>query len=58
MDKESYNVEPMEAYPTTDSPPYHDLAALVEEKGIQMGEAAALYGDIQTVEEYGYVHRG
>ncbi|MCJ1300671.1 hypothetical protein MMC08_003468 [Hypocenomyce scalaris] len=58
MDKEAYNVEPMEAYPTTDSLPYHDPASLVEEKGIQIGEAAAIFGDLQTVEEYGYVSRG
>ena len=30
----------------------------VENKQDHIGEAAELYGDIQTAEDYGYVHRG
>lgn len=57
MDKGAYNVEPKEAY-GHDAPPYQDPAGIVETKGIRMGEAADMYGDIQTAEEYGYVSRG
>ena len=39
-----------------DSPPV--THRIVEEKGIRMGEAADMYGDIATAEEYGYVSRG
>ncbi|PVI04748.1 hypothetical protein DM02DRAFT_518078 [Periconia macrospinosa] len=31
---------------------------VVKEKGNAVGEAAAMYGDIQTAEEFGYVERG
>jgi len=31
---------------------------IVEEKGMRMGEAADMYGDLATAEEYGYVARG
>lgn len=31
---------------------------LVDRKGSVIGEAAAMYGDVQTAEQYGYVHRG
>jgi len=31
---------------------------IVERKGAATGEAADLYGDLQTAEEYGYVERG
>ena len=33
-------------------------ARVVEEKGIRMGEAADIYGDLGAAEEYGYVSRG
>ncbi len=36
----------------------HGVADIVEQKGAAMGEAADIYGDIQTAEEYGYVQRG
>lgn len=41
---------------SNESPP--TISRLAEEKGIRMGEAADLYGDIATAEEYGYVSRG
>ncbi|KAF1962148.1 hypothetical protein CC80DRAFT_462055 [Byssothecium circinans] len=34
------------------------VANIVRDKGIATGEAADVYGDIQTAEEYGYVARG
>jgi len=49
MEKEAY---------TVDAPLYDDPARIVEDKGMRMGEAADVYGDIQTAEDYGYVSRG
>ena len=40
------------------APPYEDPATLTNEKGIKVGEAADIFGDVQTAEEYGYVTRG
>lgn len=31
---------------------------LVQRKGSVIGEAAVLYGDVETAEHYGYVERG
>lgn len=40
-------------------PPYESgLDRIVEDKGIRIGEAADMYGDLDTAEEYGYVTRG
>ncbi|KAL8852201.1 MAG: hypothetical protein Q9221_002911 [Calogaya cf. arnoldii] len=46
-----------------DTPLYDDSSResssrMVEEKGIQLGETADLYGDLGSAEEYGYVTRG
>ncbi|KAI4285505.1 MAG: hypothetical protein L6R38_000602 [Xanthoria sp. 2 TBL-2021] len=55
------------AYPgdmsSNDSPTYDDSeressSRIVEEKGIELGEAADMYGDLGSAEEYGYVTRG
>ena len=43
---------------SNESPPYDDPARIVEAKGVRIGEAADLYGDIGTAEDYGYVTRG
>lgn len=47
---------------TGESPPYdgkHPTAGdIVEEKGMRIGEAVDMYGDVATAEEYGYVARG
>ena len=34
------------------------IASIAHDRGAQMGEAADVYGDIETAEEYGYVSRG
>lgn len=39
------------------SPEYHDKGP-VRRGSVAVGEAADLYGDIQTAEDYGYVARG
>ena len=42
-----------------DAPSYDGgVERVVEDKGIRIGEAADMYGDLDTVEEYGYVSRG
>ena len=42
-----------------EAPPYESSAdRVVEDKGIRIGEAADMYGDLDTAEEYGYVTRG
>ncbi|KAL8662754.1 MAG: hypothetical protein Q9202_004446 [Teloschistes flavicans] len=56
MEKEAYNNAQFEK-DSGESPP-NEAAKIVEEKGIQLGEAADLYGDIHAAEEYGYVKRG
>lgn len=43
---------------TTEAPPYDDPSRVIEQKGMKMGEAADVYGNIQTAEDYGYVSRG
>ncbi len=40
------------------APAYDDPSQIIEHKGMRMGEAADVYGDIQTAEDYGYVSRG
>ncbi|KAI4225516.1 MAG: hypothetical protein L6R36_003865 [Xanthoria steineri] len=59
MGKEAYSGD------TTgnDSPTYDDSSResssrIIEEKGIGLGEAADMYGDLRAAEEYGYVTRG
>lgn len=55
MEKETYLAEKASS---NESPPYDDPARVVEEKGIRLGEAADMYGDLNSAEEYGYVTRG
>lgn len=37
---------------------HKDAADIVHTRGNAIGEAADLYGDIETAQEYGYVKRG
>jgi amino acid transporter len=40
------------------TPPHdHGIGNIVETKGAALGEAAGIYGDIETAERYGYVER-
>lgn len=57
MDKEAYHAGSM-GKSSNDSPPSDDAARMVDEKGIRIGEAVDMYGDISRAEEYGYVSRG
>lgn len=49
MEKERYALE---------APPYDEPSRIIDDKGMKMGEAADVYGDIQTAEDFGYVSRG
>lgn len=55
-DKDAYNVD--ESYNGNGAHPQYVDPSGVESKEGRITEAAALYGDIQTAEEYGYVTRG
>lgn len=55
MEKDTSYVN--EAYNGTHQPHYVDPSGMESKEG-RITEAAALYGDIKTAEEYGYVTRG
>ena len=55
--KEEYNISRTEKL-SNESPLYDDMARVVDDKGVRIGEAADMYGDLATAEEYGYVSRG
>lgn len=57
MEKEAYNGGTAEKS-SDELPQLAEPARLVEEKGIRLGEAADMYGDLGAAEEYGYVSRG
>jgi amino acid transporter len=38
-------------------PSDHGVKNIVETKGAAQGEAADIYGDVQTAEQFGYVER-
>lgn len=57
METKAYNdVSPEKS--SNESPSSKDPTRVVEEKGIRLGEAVDLYGDVGAAEEYGYVSRG
>lgn len=59
MNKEQYNVSTTaEDYNGHAHAQYVDPGTGVESKTGRMTEAADIYGDIETAEEYGYVTRG
>ena len=47
-----------ESYTSHRSEHEFDPTRVVEEFGIGVGEAADMYGDLETAEDYGYVTRG
>lgn len=57
MEKEPYR-SPEGEYSNESPPIYDDPAGVVETKGTRIGEAADMYGDVATAEDYGYVTRG
>lgn len=61
-EKDVYELGPVEQYTNVsdiyDDSHYTETARIVAEKGMRFGEAADIYGDIETAEDYGYVTRG
>jgi len=55
MEKQDYSVGQQ---PPMEYGDRRDLADIVHRKGGAVGEAADIYGDIHTAEQYGYVERG
>ena len=59
MDRKKHTISPFENEVTCyEIPPGYDTDKIIEEKGVAIGEAADMYGDLDTAEEYGYVTRG
>ena len=59
MEKDNYVVEDwheLKQWPSR--PASGDPAYMVEQKGLEIGEATDIFGDLQTAEDYGYVNRG
>lgn len=56
--KERYDVDETPAYNGHSHNSYVDPSTGVETKTGRLGEAADLYGNIETAEEMGYVTRG
>ena len=57
LEKDPWKIEREEEF-TNVADMYDDPSRVVDEKGMQLGEAADLYGDIETAKDYGYVTRG
>ena len=63
-EKDSYEMMELEKTKTEsalyDDPStmYDDPYRITAERGLQLGEAADMYGDVETAEEHGYVTRG
>lgn len=61
-EKDPYTIAPLEQYTNVsdiyDDGYFNEHARIVADKGMRVGEAAEMYGNIATVEDYGYVTRG
>ena len=59
MEKEPYSISP-EDRPSNESPNgFHgDFEKMARERGASTVEAADMYGDLESAEDYGYVSRG
>lgn len=53
-----YELETKGVAPGYDEEKRNSVSGIVEQRGQAVGEAADIYGDVQTAEQYGYVHRG
>jgi amino acid transporter len=58
MDKEQYNISESTDYNGHAHASYVDPHTGIESKQGRMIEAADIYGNVETAEEYGYVTRG
>ena len=61
MEKRQRGYSPMDSpreTSSTESPGYKDVGRRAEENGVRLAEAADIFGNVQTAEDYGYVSRG
>lgn len=60
--KDEFEIDPVKQYSNLsdiyEDNHYNESERMVAARGMQFGEAADLYGDIETVDHYGYVTRG
>ena len=57
LEKDPWKIEREEGFTNVEDM-YDDPSRVVNERGMQLGEATDLYGDIETAKDYGYVTRG
>ena len=57
MEKGSFSVSPEEKA-SNESNIHNKAAKITEERGVRIGEAADIFGDLETAEDFGYVSRG
>ena len=61
-EKDPFELAPVKQYTNLsdiyDDAPDNDTARIMAAKGMQLGEAVDMYGDIDSAEDYGYVNRG
>ena len=57
MEKGSFSVSPVDNV-SNESNIHDNAARITEEKGVRIGEAADIFGNLETAEDYGYVSRG
>ena len=61
-ERDSYEITPVKQYTNLsdiyDDSQYHETERIVAAKGMEYAEAVDIYGDIETVEDYGHVTRG
>ncbi|KAI9799749.1 MAG: hypothetical protein M1833_003868 [Piccolia ochrophora] len=58
MEKGTYNVSDVEEYNARQASIDVTMDPASDQKGVALGEAAEVYGNIQTAVDFGYVHRG
>jgi amino acid transporter len=57
-EKEHYEINQTSDYNGHTHATYVDPHTGIESNAVRMSEAAGIYGDFETAEEYGYVTRG
>ena len=57
MEQGTYDVSP-QGKMSNESYIHEDAARITEGKGMRMGEAVDVFGDLETAEDFGYVSRG
>lgn len=59
MNRDIYHVSSVDkTFIEYEYPPGYDTEQIIAERGVALGEAADMYGDMETAEDFGYVTRG